>query len=242
MANEPNLKQRIRQGLTTIGVQVPWNATKSQIEDIWSRDNEYNYIAVDSQHNPLHEPQLQALCVAAQELSIPVHFRIKHTNYTFQIGNWLDLGPSIIEVPQTETEHSAQEAVDYFYYRPFGKRSWGGQTRVGINDRSGISDYTSWWSEFGVLMLQFESIQAIVNIPRLVRKGVDCISWGPADLGLDRAEHPHHPLAESDEAAIKYASKVCCESGVKLMIRNYDWKLRQKYLDMGATVLLESPK
>ncbi len=48
MANEPNLKQRIRQGLTTIGVQVPWNATKSQIEDIWSRDNEYNYIAVDS--------------------------------------------------------------------------------------------------------------------------------------------------------------------------------------------------
>ena len=70
MVNEPNLKQRMRHGLTTIGVQVPWNASKSQIEDIWSRDDEYNYIAVDSQHNPLHEPQLQALCVAAQELLI----------------------------------------------------------------------------------------------------------------------------------------------------------------------------
>ena len=94
MSNEPNLKQRIKNGLLTIGVQVPWNATKTQIEDIWSRDDEYNYISVDSQHNPLHEPQLQSLCVSAQELSIPVHFRIKHTYYTFQIGNWLDLGPS----------------------------------------------------------------------------------------------------------------------------------------------------
>jgi hypothetical protein len=58
MVNEPNLKRRIRQSLTTIHVQVPWNATKSQIEDIWSRDDEYNHIAVDSQHSPLHEPQI----------------------------------------------------------------------------------------------------------------------------------------------------------------------------------------
>ena len=91
-------------------------------------------------------------------------------------------------------------------------------------------------------MLQVESIQAIVNIPRLAREGVDAISWGPADLGLDRSELPHHPLAESDDAAIEYASKVCADSGVKLMIRNYDWKLRQKYIDMGATILLEAPK
>ena len=242
MTSEPNLKQRIHSGETTIGVQVPWNATKTQIEDILSRDDAYNYISVDSQHNPLHEPQLQSLCVAAQELSIPVHFRIKHTNYTFQIGNWLDLGPSMIEVPQTETETTAQEAVDYFYYRPFGKRSWGGQTRVGIGERSEIGEYTNWWNEYGVLMLQVESIQAITNIPRLNRDGVDCISWGPADLGLDRAEYPDHPLAVSDDAAIEYAAKACAQAGVKLMIRNYDYMLREKYIDIGATVLLESPK
>jgi hypothetical protein len=100
MVNEPNLKRRIRQSLTTIYVQVPWNATKSQIEDIWSRDDEYNHIAVDSQHSPLHEPQIQALCFAAQQLLIPVHFRIKHTNNMFQVGNWLGLGPSIVEIPQ----------------------------------------------------------------------------------------------------------------------------------------------
>ena len=242
MSNEPNLKQRIKNGLLTIGVQVPWNATKTQIEDIWSRDDEYNYISVDSQHNPLHEPQLQSLCVSAQKLSIPVHFRIKHTYYTFQIGNFLDLGPSIIEVPQTETEHTAQEAVDYFYYSPFGKRSAGGQTRVGISEQSDEDNYLPWWNDYGVLMLQVESVQAIVNIPKLHREGVDCISWGPADLAIDRSKHPHHPIAESDDAAVDYASKVCKDSGVKLMIRNYDWKLRQKYIGMGVSVLLERPK
>ena len=242
MTGEQNLKQRIAIGEVTIGVQVPWNSTKSQIEDIWSRDDAYRYISVDSQHNPLNEAQLQSLCIAAQELSIPVHFRIKHTNYTFQIGNWLDLGPSIIEVPQTELETTAQEAVDYFYYRPLGIRSWGGPTRVGVDERSDIHEYSKWWNDFGVLMLQVESIQAITNIPKLVRKGVDCISWGPADLSLDREAHPHHPLAESDDACIEYAVKACNDAGVRLMVRNYDWKLRDKYLEMGATVLLESPK
>ena len=246
MAGEENLKERIGRGETTIGVQVPWNATKSQIEDIWARDDGYSYIAVDSQHNPLVESKLQEVCVAAQELSIPVHFRIKHTNYTFQIGNWLDLGPSVIEVPQTETEATAREAVDFFYYRQpgraFGKRSWGGAARVGVGETPGRTEYAAWWNGFGVLMLQVESIQAITNIPRLVREGVDCISWGPADLSFDREANPRHPLAVSDDDCVEYAVQVCADAGVRLMVRNYDWKLREKYIDMGVTVLLESPK
>ncbi len=242
MAGEENLKERIRRGETTIGVSVPWDATKTQIEDIWSKDDQYNYIAVDSQHAPLSEPTLQSICVAAQELSIPVHFRIKHTNYTWQIGNWLDLGPTCIEVPQTELESTAQEAVDYFYYRPFGKRSWGGATRVGVAENPDIHDYTQWWNGFGVLMLQVESIQAITNIPTLVREGVDCISWGPADLSLDREAHPHHALAGSDDAALEYAVKVANDAGVKVMYRNYDWKLREKYIEAGVTVLQELPR
>lgn len=242
MTGEQNLKERIKRGETTIGVQVPWNATKSQIEDIWGKDDQYSYIAVDSQHNPLVESQLQSICAAGHDLGVPVHFRIKHTNFTFQIGNWLDLGPSIIEVPQTETEATAQEAVDNFYYRQFGKRSWGGAARLGAGDIKDRIEYTTWWNNYGVLMLQVESIQAITNIPRLVREGVDCISWGPADLSFDREANPEHPLAESDDKCIEYALKMCDASGVKLMVRNYDYKLRDKYLEMGATVLLEAPR
>ena len=250
MVEELNLKQRIKADEITIGVSVPWDATKSLIEDIWSRDDEYHFIAVDSQHSPLVESQLASIFVAAQDLSIPVHFRILHTNMTYRIGNWLDLGASSIEVPQTETEATAQDAVDYFYYPQAGKRSWGGVTRVGVDQRhlkfptddADRVGYANWWNNFGVLMLQVESINAIENIPKLAKPGVDCVSWGPNDLAFDREAHPNHPLAASDEVCIEYAVKACNDSGIKLMIRNNDHTQREKYIEMGATVLLETPR
>ena len=68
------------------------------------------------------------------------------------------------------------------------------------------------------------------------------ISWGPADLTFDREANPTHPLSVSDDACIEYAANVLEGTDTKLMIRNYDWNLRDKYIGMGATVLLESPK
>ncbi|MFA7249728.1 MAG: aldolase/citrate lyase family protein [Dehalococcoidia bacterium] len=242
MTGEANLKERIRRGDPTIGVSLPMTATKAQIEQIFAKDPAYNFISVDSQHGPLNESNLVSLCTAAQELGIPVHFRIKHTRYAFQVGNWFDLGPTIIEVPQTEEEETVRDAVDFTYYRPQGKRSWGGAARVGSGERSGIPDYTSWWNNFGVLWMQVESIQAICNIPRLAAPGVDCISWGPSDLTIDRNLNPLHPLAVSDDACVEYAVKALAGTGAKLAYRSYDWNLRDRYLGMGAVVLLERPK
>jgi len=242
MAGEENLKERIRRGQTTIGVVTQLTATRSRLEDLYGRDDAYRFVSVDSQHSPFNEERLAEFCLMAQDMGIPVHFRIKHTRFAFQIGNYLDLGPTVIEVPQTETEATAQEAVDYAYYRPFGKRSWGGMARVGVGEHPDRLEYAEWWNNFGVLWLQLESIQAISNIPRLVRPGVDCISWGPADLSFDREANPHHPLAESDDACVRHAAKLLEATDARLMIRSYDWKLRRKYLDMGATVLVELPK
>lgn len=242
MAGEANLKERIKRGETTIGVSVPLSATKAQIEQILSKDSAYNFISVDSQHGPLDETRLVELCTAAQELAVPVHFRIKHTRYAFQVGNWFDLGPTMIEVPQSEEEQTVRDAVDFTYYRPQGKRSWGGTARVGSGERSSIAEYTKWWNDFGVLWIQVESIQAICNIPRLAAPGVDCISWGPSDLAIDRSLNPLHPLAVSDDACVEYAVKALEGTGARLAYRSYDWSLRDKYIGMGATVLLERPK
>ena len=169
---------------------------------------------------------------------------------TYRIGNWLDLGASSIEVPQTETEATAQEAVDYFYYPQIGKRSWGGATRVGIESRhlkfptsdGDRIDYANWWNSYGVLMLQIESISAIENIPNLAKSGIDCVSWGPNDLAFDREANPEHPLSASDEVCVEYAVNACNQAGIRLMIRNNDHSQREKYIEMGATVLLENPR
>ena len=237
-----NLKDRIRKGKLTLGVSVPWDSTKEEIQRIWSQDKDYNFISIDSQHNPLDESKIASISHDAAELGIPVHFRIKHTNYTWQIGNWLDLGPTMIEVPQTEKVSTAQEAIDYFYYSPAGKRSWGGTSRIEINDRPDRLPYASWWNNFGVLWLQVESLQAISNIPKLALPGIDCISWGPADLAFDRESNPHHPLSISDQACIDHAFKLQEDSHAQLVLRNYNWRERDKFIDMGAKVILERPK
>ncbi len=242
MTGEPNLKERIKRGEATIGISLPLTSTKDQIEQAFSKDPAYNYISVDSQHGPLDETKLVELTHAAQELGIPVHFRIKHTRYAYQVGNWFDLGPSMIEVPQTEEPETVRDAVDFTYYRPQGKRSWGGAARVGSDERTGIPEYTSWWNGYGAIWLQVESIRAICNIKEIAVPGVDCISWGPSDLAIDRGLNPDHPLSVSDDACVVYTMKMLEGTGAKLAYRSYDFNLRSKYLDMGATVLLERPK
>ena len=71
----------------------------------------------------------------ARELNLPVQIRIKHTLHAYLIGNYLDLGPSGIMVPEVESEAIVDEAVNAFYYPQMGKRSWGGIHRVGLDER-----------------------------------------------------------------------------------------------------------
>ena len=57
MPNSEDMKQRIRDGEILIGVSVPLNATKSQMEDIISKDD-YAFVHTDSQHGPFNEETL----------------------------------------------------------------------------------------------------------------------------------------------------------------------------------------
>ena len=74
-----------------------------------------------------------------------------------------------------------------------------------------------------------------------VWEGVDCFSWGPADLSIDRAAHPEHPFAKTDDTAIEHAVSLCKANGKKLCIRSYDKTLRNRFFDLGANILMEVP-
>jgi 2-keto-3-deoxy-L-rhamnonate aldolase RhmA len=237
---ESDLKERIRRGDQIVGVSAPMTSTKAQLETTLGADD-YDFISVDTQHSPFNEERLVEFCAITTELNIPVHFRIKHTRHTYLVGNLLDLGPALIEVPQTETLETAQEAVDYFYFPQFGKRSWGGAARYGVQGREDRLEYAEWWNNTGVLWLQIESLHAITRAAEIALPGVDCLSWGPADLSFNREANPEHPL-QTDDDCVEYTLKVLKGTDTKLLIRSYDPNLRNKYRDMGVTMLLERPK
>lgn len=240
MNQAESLKQRINKGEFIIGVGVGMNTDRKQLEAILSKDT-YGYVSVDSQHSAFNEDRLAQFCAVASEAGIPAILRIKHTRHTYLIGNLLDLGPAGVEVPQVETTATVDEGIDYFYYPQVGRRSWGGVARWGVKGREDRLEYAAWWNSHGVLWMQIESINSVTHARQLAKKGVDCLSWGPADLSFSREANPHHPL-KTDDDCVKYVVKVLEGSGTRLCVRSYDPALRNKYRDMGVTVLLERPK
>jgi len=218
-----NLKQRMKSGEILIGVSIPINATLNQMEEIISKD-EYAFVSTDSQHNAFNEETLVNFCQHAKKLGIPTQFRIKHTRETYLIGNILDLGPLAIEVPQVEDIDTVKEAVNYFYYPQQGIRSVGGVERYGIEGRSDRVEYGDWWNKTGILCLQMESLRAVTSVKQLSIEA-----------------HPKHPLQTIDDC-VKHALEQLEGTNTKISFRSYDYKLREKYINMGVTVLMELPK
>ena len=130
MAEKKQLKQRIRDGETVIGVSPGWDADRARLEGLLDH-YPYDFFTVDAQHSPFSEHKLVEFCELAGDLGIDVHFRIKHTRHSYMVGNYLDLGPTVIEVPQAEEEATVDEAVNAFYLPPRGKRSWIGAASEG---------------------------------------------------------------------------------------------------------------
>ena len=241
-----SLKQRIRNGEVIIGVSVPINADRKRAEAILSKDK-YDYITVDSQHSAFNEERLVSICAIAEELGVPVQFRIKHTRQAYLIGNLLDLGPWGIEVPQVELESTVDEAINSFYYPqagahwPVGMRSNGGAARYGLKGREGQFEYAEWWNKTGVLEMQLESVQATTNARKLAKLGVDLLSWGPTDLAFSLEGNLKHPFKTMDDC-IRYVVEQLQGTQVKVSLRSGTPDQRDKYTKMGVTVLLERPQ
>ena len=235
-----SLKQRLHQGedLKIAGSSI--DASKSDLEATLSQDS-YDLASIDSQHAAFNEDRLVSFCAMAAELGVPVQFRIKHTRHAFLIGNILDLGPLGIEIPIVEEEATVDEALEAFYYPQVGRRSWGGAARYGIEGRGDRLEYADCWNRTGILCLQMESVRAVTNVRKLAKPGVDCLTWGPNDLLYDLEAHPEHPFKSVDDC-VRHALKQLQGADAKISFRSYLPENRNKYIDMGVTVLKESRK
>ena len=235
-----NLKQRIGSGEQIIGANVGMTHTQDQLKKI-VESGAFDFLWVDGQHSAFSEERLVEFCDRADTLDADVMFRIKHTYHSYLVGNLLDLGPAGIEVPQVETEATVEEAVDFFYYPQQGTRSWGGGARRKVSEGGGDRlKYAAWWNNYGVLMMQLESIPAVTGARRLAKAGVDCLSFGPNDLMYSIEAHPQHPFRDVDDC-VRHVVDQLRDSETMVCFRNHAPEDRGKYIDMGVTVFLESP-
>ena len=235
MSDSYSLKQRIRRGEIVRNLGVDMAIDQSRLEEHLSR-GQYDYLSVDSQHSAYSEDRLVSFCAMARALDLPVQFRIKHTRQAFLIGNYLDLGPAAIMVPQVEDEATVDEAVAAFYYPQTGLRSWGGEARWGLEDPEDRLGYAAWWNSHGVLVLQLESVGAVTQARQLAKSGVDLLTFGANDLNFSLEAHPQYPFATVDEC-IRHVCDQVADTDVQVGMGSTSPEETDKYLEMGVTVL-----
>ena len=231
------LKTRICNGEKVVGSSVRMWSAKSDVNDAMSVAD-YDFLAVDAQHSPFSEENLVNICKIANGMGIPVQFRIKHTRLTYLIGNMLDLGPSLIEVPQVEEMSTVREAVENFYYPQQGRRSWGPSCSPQYDRYPGRLEYAAWWNSHGILWMQIEAIGAAMQAREMAELGAHVLSWGPNDLAFSREAHPEHTL-QTDDDCIEYVLKQLEGSDTRLCLRTYGDDQMARYTEMGVTMFLD---
>lgn len=198
MSDGRTLKQRIHDGEVINIASASLRTSKSELEELLSKDA-YDLIRVDIQHAPYSEERLVAFCEMANELGAPVQLRIKHPRQAYLIGNYLDLGPLSVVVPLVEHEATVNEAIEAFYYPPVGRRSWGTSWAYGFKDIGDRLKYAEWWNSNGILTLQLESIDAVINVRNLAKPGVDMFVFGAMDLSFSLESHPGSPFMSVED-------------------------------------------
>lgn len=242
MPTHNNLKTRIRAGEVVVALRVPITISRSAL-DAGLAGGDFAFLYVDGQHTSFSEEQLITFCAMAEELDLPVQFRIPHTRHSYLVGRYLDLGPTSVMVPEVTEIATVDEAVNFAYYSPIGMRSWGGGARRQAPEEViGRRAYADWWNAYVVLTIQLESVQAISNASHLARPGVDVIAFGPNDLEFSLEAHPEFPLRTVDDCMRNVAAQVA-GTGVRLSMAIPTLpEERAKFLEMGVTVFQELSK
>lgn len=237
-----SLRSRMASGETIVALRCNITMARAELEAALGKAR-YDFIYLDTQHVAYAEQQLVDFCGTAEEFGFPVEIRIPHTRQAYLAGRFCDLGTGGILVPETMTEADVRDAVDFFYYPPFGKRSFGGGTRYGMKGRKFTPhEYAAWWNDTGVLGIQLESVDAIVNARQLAKPGVSYVSFGPTDLQFHLDAHPEFPI-RTFEGCIAHVAKQLAGSGTALGLAiGVAADARQKYVDAGVTVFQEFPR
>ena len=243
MTSQNNLRARIAAGEELVSLRGDITWSKDQLASAW-QGGKFAFIWLDGQHSVYSDQLLVGFTGAAEELGIPVQLRIPHTRDAHKVGRFFDLGASGALVPEVMEPSTVQDALDFAYYGPLGRRSWGGANRLGLRSRTAPTarrEYAAWWNDTVTLSIQIESVQTVTNIARLVRPGITHVTWGPNDLEFSLDLHPDYPLRTVEECMRNVANQLK-DTGIRIAMGTITTESeREKYRQLGATIFMAAP-
>jgi 2-keto-3-deoxy-L-rhamnonate aldolase RhmA len=242
MTTDGNLRARVVAGEELVSARADIGWSKDQLAAAWAGGS-YDFIWLDAQHSAYSDQLLVSFTGAAEQLGIPVQLRIPHTRDAHKVGRFFDLGATGALVPEVMEAATVQDAVDFAYYGPIGRRSWGGANRLGLRTKMAPTarrEYAAWWNQTVLLSIQIESVETVTNIARLVRPGITHVTWGPNDLEFSLELHPEFPL-RTVEACMENVAEQLQGSGIRIAMGTAtSADERQKYRGLGVTIFQTS--
>jgi staphyloferrin B biosynthesis citrate synthase len=202
VTSQSNLRARIAAGDELVALRGDIGWSKDQLSAALG-GGQYDLIWLDSQHSPYTDQQLVSFTAAAEQLGIPVQLRIPHTRDAHKVGRFFDLGISGALVPEVMEAATVQDAVDFAYYGPIGRRSWGGANRLGLRNSTAPTarrEYAAWWNDTVLLTIQIESVETVTNIARLVRPGITHVTGAQTTSSSRSSSIPSTPSGRSRRA------------------------------------------
>ena len=101
-----------------------------------------------------------------------------------EIQHATDMGAAVIVVPTVDTVEEAQEAVNWTYFPPVGRRSAGGGQGSGEIWNNVPGGYRQTWNDNVVLFLMIETLEGVENAREIAKiPGVTGLFAASGDLG-----------------------------------------------------------
>jgi 2-keto-3-deoxy-L-rhamnonate aldolase RhmA len=198
----------------------------------------YDWLFIDMEHGTLDLDTSVQMAVAALEVGIAPIARVPKMEHSLA-SRFLDGGGLGIVMPHVDTADEARVVVDRQKFPPDGHRSAiGPLAQFGFAARRG-AEANAALNAASMVIVMVESPTAVGNAEAIAAvPGVDCLLIGTNDLSTEMGipgEVGHARVTE----AYKTVGAACQKHGKVLGMGGvYDPPLMQRYIDLGARMIL----
>ena len=142
----------------------------------------YDFVWVEMQHEAISWEQVARFWRTCPGPAAP-GARVAYADER-EIQHATDMGAAVIVVPTVDSVEEAQEAVDWTYFPPLGRRSAGGGQGASEIWNEVPGGYRQTWNDNVVLILMIETLEGVENAREIARiPGVTGLFAASGDLG-----------------------------------------------------------
>ncbi len=190
-----SLKERLQKGETLYGLGslLP----SSQLQEMVSLSG-FDFSMIDFEHGLMEVGIAENMLRSLKGSSTVGVLRIPPGDYNM-VGKVLDMGATVVQIPQIESKEEAEKAVRAAKYPPRGNRGSAHVVRAAQYTAMDRKLFYGSANDETMVILQIEGLKASQNAAEIMDvEGVDIIFLGPVDLSnsLGVPGQIEHPLVE----------------------------------------------